>query len=35
MKIVCIPAYNEEQLIGDVVKKSLKYSKINHYNQFI
>lgn len=26
MKIVCIPAYNEEETIGDVVKKSLKHS---------
>jgi len=26
MKIVCIPAFNEEETIGDVVKKSLKYS---------
>ncbi len=26
MKIVCIPAYNEEETIGDIVKKSLKHS---------
>lgn len=26
MKIVCIPAYNEEETISDVVKKSLKFS---------
>ena len=25
-KIVCIPAYNEERVIGDLVKKSLKYA---------
>ena len=26
VKIVCIPAYNEERVIGDIVKKSLKYA---------
>jgi len=26
MNLVCIPAYNEEKLIGDIVKKSLLYS---------
>ena len=26
MKIVCIPAFNEEETIGDIVKKSLKFS---------
>ncbi len=26
VKIVCVPAYNEERVIGDIVKKSLKYA---------
>ncbi len=26
MKLVCIPAYNEEKVIGDVVKRSLPYA---------
>lgn len=26
MKLVCIPAFNEEKTIGDIVKKSLQYS---------
>ncbi|MDE1764228.1 MAG: glycosyltransferase family 2 protein, partial [Thaumarchaeota archaeon] len=26
MKLVCIPAYNEEKVIGDVIKRSLKYA---------
>ena len=26
MKLVCIPAYNEERVIGDVVKRSLKFA---------
>jgi len=26
MKLVCIPAYNEEKAIGDIVKQSLQYS---------
>lgn len=26
MKLVCIPAYNEEKTIADIIKKSLKYS---------
>lgn len=25
LRLLCIPAYNEEKMIGDVVKKSLKY----------
>ncbi|CUR50923.1 Glycosyltransferase, cell wall synthesis-related [Nitrosotalea devaniterrae] len=26
MKLVCIPAYNEEKIIGDIIKKSLQYA---------
>ena len=26
MKLVCIPAYNEEKTIGEIVEKSLQYA---------
>jgi len=26
MKLVCIPAYNEEQSMGEIVEKSLQYA---------